>query len=216
MTVAGRTAWTVLFSLAFGWVEAAVVIYLRRLYYPTGFALPLRTLDPTVLATELVRELATLLMLLAVACLAGRSRWQRFAFFALAFGVWDLAYYIGLKIALGWPASLTDWDVLFLLPWPWLAPVYAPVSVALILCGAGWTVVHLLDRGHAGRADRWAWLLGAAGVAILLYSFLHDTAAGLQQVLPRPYPVGLLIVGGALLVACLWRFVRLSRREKDV
>jgi hypothetical protein len=86
--------WTAVFGAAFGWVEAAVVVYLRRIVYPDGFALPLAPIEPHLAAVELGREAATLIMLAAVAMLAGRTRWQRFAAFIVAFGVWDLAYYL--------------------------------------------------------------------------------------------------------------------------
>jgi hypothetical protein len=210
-----RTTWTVLFALAFGWVEAAVVIYLRRLYYPQGFAFPLQPIATPVLMVELVREAATLLMLATVGLLAGRRPWGRVAFFTLAFGVWDLAYYTGLKLALDWPASLGDFDILFLLPLPWVAPVYAPVSVALLMIAAALAIIRRESAGWRGRADAPIWLLGLAGAAVLLYSFLQDQPAGLGRALPRPYPWPLLVLGDSLLIACGVRFLRHMRREEE-
>jgi hypothetical protein len=211
MTATRRLWWLLLFAVAFGWVEAAVVIYLRRLYYPDGFAFPLRMIEPQLLGVELAREAATLLMLLGVACLAGRRLYERLAFYAFAFGIWDLAYYGGLKIALDWPVSLADWDILFLLPLPWVAPVYAPMSIALVMILAGVSVVQLESRGYPCRVDLAAWLLGLVGVGILLYSFMRDTDAGLRGALPAPYPVSLLLAGDALLVAACVRVMWLSR-----
>ena len=215
MSSGRRIAWTVLFGVAFGWVEAAVVVYLRRLYYPDGFHFPLQIIESEVLVVELVREGATLLMLLAVAFLAGRGRWERLAFFSLAFGIWDLFYYVGLKLALGWPASLADWDILFLLPLPWVAPVYAPVSVAVMMVVAGVIVVRLHAAGYACRADLVTWVLGAVGVAVLLYTFTRDVAAGLGEALPQPYPVFLFLAGDTLLAIACVRFVLLSRRRRQ-
>jgi hypothetical protein len=212
VTARGRIAWTVLFALAFGWVEAAVVVYLRRLYYPGGFAFPLRPIEPRILTVELLREGATLLVLLAVGMLAGRRRWERFACFALAFGVWDLAFYGGLRAALGWPSSLADPDILFLLPLPWVAPVYAPVSVALLMVGGAVTLILRESAGWRGRADAVTWALGVAGTAVLLYSFLQDQAAGLGRAAPRPYPAALLVVGDGLLAAAGLRFLARMRR----
>jgi len=209
-----RTTWTVLFALAFGWVEAAVVIYLRRLYYPHGFAFPLQPIEAPVLVVELLREAATLLMLAAVALLAGRRTWDRVAFFTLAFGVWDLAYYAGLKLALDWPAGLGDFDILFLLPLPWVAPVYAPASVAVLMIAAALAVIERERTGWRGRIDARTWLLGLAGAAVLLYSFLGDQAAGTGRALPRPYPWPLLVLGDGLLIACGLRFLRCMRREE--
>jgi ABC-type tungstate transport system substrate-binding protein len=209
MNVRGRLAWTAIFGAAFGWVEAAVVVYLRRIVYPGGFALPLAPLDPSLAIVELVREAATIAMLAAVAMLAGRTRWQRFAAFIVAFGVWDLVYYLGLKLALDWPASLATWDVLFLLPWPWLGPVYAPATVAVLMAIFG-SLVMLEEEVRPRRADLVAWLLGAAGALVLLVTWLYDLDAGLRQAAPASYPWPCFAVGCALLVGCGLRF--LSRR----
>jgi hypothetical protein len=206
-----RILGTVMFAAAFGWVEAAIVVYLRRIYYSDGFVFPLRTIDNPILIVELIREAATLVMLMSVALIAGRRRWERFAFFCLAFGIWDLAFYAGLKLAIGWPASWGTWDILFLLPLPWLAPVYAPVSVAVILIVAGLAVARLCRNGCSGRADLATWLLGAAGVALVLFSFMHDLEAGRGRSLPQSYPVHLLLLGDACLLLSWRRFMRLSR-----
>ena len=101
-----RTAWLVVFAVAMGFLEAAVVVYLRELYYPDGFRFPFVPLPERILWTELARELTTLIMLLAVAMLAGKNRLDRFFVFGFLFGVWDIVYYVGLRLFLGWPESL--------------------------------------------------------------------------------------------------------------
>jgi len=209
MSISARLSWIIAFGTAFGWLEAAVVVYLRRIYYPAGFALPLQPIDTPILAVELGREAATLIMLAAVAMLAGKTRWQRFAAFIVAFGVWDLVYYLGLKLALDWPVSLADWDVLFLLPWPWLGPVYAPATAALLMVIFGILVFRQEDLGP-GRADRLAWLLGASGALVLLFSWLHDIEASLGGALPQPYNIVLFVIGVSLLAACGWRFLKIN------
>jgi hypothetical protein len=212
VTVTRRLLWTVVFGVAFGWLEAAVVVYLRRIYYPDGFAFPLRIIDEPLLAVELGREAATLVMLATIGALAGRTRWQRFACFLVAFGVWDLVYYLGLKLALGWPPSLATWDMLFLLPWPWVGPVYAPATVAVLMVVFGILVARREENDPPTHADLVNWLLGAAGASILLYTWLHDIDAGLHGALPQHYPVGLFLLGCALLVACGVRFLRSAGR----
>ncbi|HOX24144.1 MAG TPA: hypothetical protein PLL30_00140 [Candidatus Krumholzibacteria bacterium] len=215
MTANARLVWIAVFGIAFGWLEAAVVVYLRRILYPDGFALPLSPIDPQLAAVELAREAATVVMLAAVAGLAGRTRWQRFAAFLVGFGVWDVAYYLGLKLALDWPASLADWDVLFLVPWPWLGPVYAPVAVAILMIGSGIAVFRREERRPC-RADRWSWLLGAGGALVLLWTWLRDLDASLRGALPQPYPLGAFVAGLALLSGCAARFLRGSRRERPL
>src|SRR3954471_9987715 len=98
--------WVTAYAVGMGVLEGAVVVYLRRLYFPGGFHFPLWAVDRDIAIVELWREAATVLMLAAVGGLAGRNRGERFAYFIYAFGWWDLVYYAFLKLALGWPPSL--------------------------------------------------------------------------------------------------------------
>jgi len=147
-TADGQTGlWIVgVFSLAMAWVEAAAVFYLRTVvdrvepYQPH----PLPDMGRWNEA-ELVREAATMVMLLAVGWLAGRTWRSRFGYACMAFGAWELAYYVFLKILTGWPHSLLDWDMLFLIPLPWWGPVLAPALIALLLLVGG-ALLGLGDR----------------------------------------------------------------------
>jgi len=141
--------WVVIYGVAMGYLEAAVVVYLRAIYYPGGFRFPLVAFEPAHAWIEIAREGATLVMLAAVAILAGVDRWRRWLAFLLLFGIWDLAYYGGLWITLDWPASLGEWDLLFLIPVPWFSPVWAPMSVALSMIA-----LSLLLAPSAARPDR--------------------------------------------------------------
>src|ERR1035437_4366895 len=134
--VPSRCCWAVvgLYAIAMAWVESAAVLYLRSMM---GRIEPYQA-DPLPLIggfalVELPRELATMVMLFAVGFLAGRTWRARIGYAAIAFGVWDIFYYIFLKMMCGWPHSLLDWDVLFLLPLPWWGPVLAPGLIALLL-----------------------------------------------------------------------------------
>ncbi len=130
-----RLAVVVAWSVAFALVEAMVVYYLRRLFgvqydlrfSPAGFHFP-----RVYLLHEQAREAATMVMLLAVGFLTGRTWWQRFAYWILAFGVWDIAYYMWLWVLLRWPSSLGDRDLLFLIPGEWWAPVWHPVLASCV------------------------------------------------------------------------------------
>ncbi|HEX7411836.1 MAG TPA: hypothetical protein VF298_06815, partial [Bacteroidales bacterium] len=109
-----KTIWIILFALAMGYLESAVVVYIRALYYPEGFAFPLKEMAENLAITELFREAATLVMLLAIGFLATTERLHRFAWFLIVFGIWDIAYYFFLKLLIGWPESLLTYDILFL------------------------------------------------------------------------------------------------------
>lgn len=139
---------SVIFAAAMGYLEAAVVVYLRELYYPGGFNIPVKVKFPFIkfgpvkelkpfsrrlIVTELCREISTIIMLLSVALLAGHSLITCAAYFLLAFGVWDIFYYVFLKIILDWPESFSTTDVFFLIPTPWIGPVWLPVLLSAII-----------------------------------------------------------------------------------
>ena len=86
------------FSIAMGFFESAVVIYLREIYFPDGFSFPLNPIHGSILTVEVLRELATLIMLISIGILAGRNRVQKFAYFIFGFAVWDIFYYIFLSL----------------------------------------------------------------------------------------------------------------------
>lgn len=193
-----RLALTVIFAVAMAYVEAAVVVYLRGLFYPDGFSLPLKQIPDRYIAVELFRELATVVMLSTVAGLAGKRFWERFGYFLILFGVWDIFYYIWLAATLGWPASLFDWDILFLIPVPWIGPVIAPVAISCGMVISGHSITRRYTTGGYFRATRVAWILSLGATAIILYSFMGDTDATLRLQQPRPYHYELLVAGLAL------------------
>jgi len=207
-TEAGRRLlWVSLFGIAFGFVEASVVVYLRSLYYPGGFTFPLKMINQPLLTIELAREGATIVMLASVGIMAGKQFWERFALFLVAFGLWDLFYYVWLKVTMGWPHTLTDWDILFLLPLPWIGPVVAPVVIAGLMAITGGIIVVRLTKGEGFRPNFRSWLAGAVATAALLYSFMADTGATLHAKAPEPYRyelllVSLLLYGVGFMTAC--------------
>lgn len=200
-----------IFALAMGYAEAAVVVYLRELYYPEGFSLPLKVLPKSSLLLEIGREVATLAMLMSVSVAVAKNRWERFGACLFMFGLWDIWYYIWLKLMVNWPSSLLDWDVLFLIPIPWLGPVIAPLLIALTMVVIGVRIVRDAGAGVLARPGKSVWSLSLCGTAILLYSFMHDTGASLNQEIPQPYPYWLLAVG----LACYWfGFILFVRRKR--
>jgi hypothetical protein len=196
-----RLLWSFVFAVAFAFVESAVVVYLRALYYPEGFFFPLRILATSHISVELSRELATMVMIAAVAMLARTRAWERFGFFIFIFGIWDIFFYLWLKVCINWPLSLLDWDILFLIPIPWISPVIAPVLVALILAICGGIIVVRSGHGITMRLTALPVALWLCGTAVILYSFVVDTGATLGGLMPRPYHYELLGIGLALYIA---------------
>jgi hypothetical protein len=145
----GRLTLIAIFAAAFGFVEAAVVVYLRAavglLPGYTGTLAELQRASPgyvqatslsqfpqSLLTIEAYREAATMVMLLSVALLSAAKPSSRWAAFLWAFALWDIAYYAGLWATVRWPASLIDLDVLFLIPVPWVAQVWFPLLVSAL------------------------------------------------------------------------------------
>jgi hypothetical protein len=204
--------WVALFGVAFAFVESSVVVYLRAIYYPEGFAMPLKPFGGPHLGVELAREAATIVMLAAVGALAGRSRWGRFAYFMIAFGFWDIFYYVWLKVTLDWPASVLDWDILFLLPVPWLGPVLAPVVISLMMIASAIMILRREEEGSPFAPTRLSRIAAIAGSCVLLYSFMLDLNATTRMQPPMPYRYDLFGVGIALMLTATYLAFRSGAR----
>lgn len=166
--------WLTFFSIAMGYLETSVVVYLRKLYYPDGFGFPLKEVSPDIAITEFWREAATIVMLIGAGVMAGRNRQQRFVFFLYCFAIWDIFYYVFLYVLLGWPQSIFTWDILFLIPVPWVGPVLCPVLVSLTMIAVALVTLYGQSKGNSGKfvSRERAMLLG--GCAIILVSFMWD------------------------------------------
>lgn len=211
------------FAVAMAWVESAVVFYLRRLvdriepYQPNP--LPIAG---DLGGAELVREAATLVMLFTVGWLAGRSGRSRFGYFVVAFGIWDIFYYVFLIPLTGWPRSLLDWDILFLIPLPWWGPVLAPVMIAVLMIAGG---VVLACDGEGDGPPLWpsrvSLRLAGLGVALALYVFMADAiravrnGESIQLMLPVTFNWPLFLLAWALMALPAVELLRqyFSRRQ---
>ena len=193
-----RLTWLLGYTVAMAYLESAVVVYLRNLYYPTGFEFPIILIEDWVAAIELGREAVTLVMLSCVAVLAGTDRWERFLLFCLSFGVWDILYYFWLWAFVRWPASLLTWDILFLIPVPWIGPVLAPVLIsAALIAGSVW-LLALKARGRRLQFASWHWGLATVGGALVLLSFTLDYRVVIEGRMPPPFRWGLFAAGMSL------------------
>lgn len=200
-----------LFALAMAHVEASLVVHLRSLYYPQDpqRLFPLVLLSHRDLAIELAREAATLVMIVSVALLAARGSARVFAAFCYTFGVWDIGYYLWLKQMIDWPAAWLEWDVLFLIPWPWFGPWLAATLIALLLVLWGGRV--LLVGGEPALRGRMLALF-LAGAILALATFLWPAvpllAAGEQTFAgfrPGSFPWLPYAAGYVLMALGLWR-----------
>jgi hypothetical protein len=231
-TVPQKSDWNrwwmvVIYAGAMAWVESAVVFYLRSMmdriepYQPN----PLPVIGGFA-SVELPREFATMVMLFAVGMLAGRTWRARLGYAVIAFGVWDIFYYVFLKMICDWPHSLFDWDILFLLPMPWWGPVLAPVLISLLMILWG-TFASQFERKHAPALSIWhIWILNFTGVVLALYVFMADTIIashrGLEAVrtmLPEKFNWPLFCVALALMSVPVVRSGRLAlmrQRAKPV
>ncbi len=196
-----KIIWVMVFGIAMAFAESAVVVYLRAIYYPEGFAFPLKLATDNLIRVEVLRECATMFMLFSVAVLAGRKLWERFAYFLFCFGVWDIFYYVWLKVMIDWPSSIFEWDILFLIPLPWIGPVIAPVSISLLMITVGFFIIFSFYRGYDFRPVLSSKILVLAGTALILFSFMRDTEAAFNQQLPEPYLYSLLLAGELLYAA---------------
>jgi len=221
--MASKTRWllVVIFAIAMAWVESAVVVDLRTLVdrlepYQTN---PLPFM-PKLGEVELVREIATLMMLWTVGWLAGHSRPTRWGYALLAFGVWDIFYYVFLKLIVDWPHSLLDWDILFLLPLPWWGPVLAPVMIAALMVIFG-TLVTQFDQPL--WPSRRAWIFNFCGSALALFVFMADAlravdggVEAIRNVLPAWFNWPVFLIAFALMAIPVLELIKqIWKMQKD-
>jgi hypothetical protein len=211
-----RVRWltVAVFAIAMAWVESAVVYYLRthmdRIvpYQPN----PLPEIGG-IAAVELPREFATLVMLFLVGALAGRNGRERVGYSLIAFGVWDIFYYVFLWLICGWPKSLLDWDVLFLIPLVWWGPVLAPVLISVLMISWGTLVSR---RSEPVVPANWSvWFLSIGGSILALYVFMadslrvaHNGLESIRTMLPIQFNWPLFLVALVLMSAPLIQEVK--------
>ncbi len=163
-----------IFAIAMALLESAVVIYLREIMYPEGFHFPLAPVNPDIALTEILREFATLIMLVCIGLLAGRTGSQRFAWFLYGFAIWDIFYYIFLWTLIGWPESLMTWDILFLIPATWTGPVITPIILTIIMIFFALIILVYAEQGKDTRIRRMEWYGLSFGAIIVVAGFITD------------------------------------------
>ena len=172
-----RFLWVSVYAIAMAFLEAVVVVYIRGLLHITNDHV---VLGPYV-TMEIWREVTTLVMLVAMGWLAGRRGVERWAYGLFAFGLWDIWYYVWLKVLIDWPATLLDWDTLFLIPLTWWGPVLSPVLVATLICITAVLAMVRLARGEPLGVTPARMGIGVLGGLLALYVFMSDSLHALQQ-----------------------------------
>jgi hypothetical protein len=162
------------FAIAMAYLESAVVVYLREILYPEGFDFPLSQMPVRLAVTELLREAATLAMLVTLGIIAARRFSTGFAWFIYAFAIWDIFYYVFLWFLLGWPPSLLTWDILFLIPTTWTGPVLSPVLVSLTMILLAVVILVAAEQGRDTRIPAKIWAGLILGSLILIFGFIFD------------------------------------------
>jgi hypothetical protein len=219
---AKKIIWIILFSIAMAYLESAVVIYLREIYYPDGFIFPLTPIEKTIAITEFWREIATLIMLLGIGILTGKSSAQRFAFFLLSFAIWDIFYYFFLYILLGWPSSLMTWDILFLVPVPWVGPVLSPIIVSILMIILASSLIYFNKKINALEwlssilgsiviiiswvLDYWKFSTKKATNEVWIFSSKHNLFDTSEQYIPSSFNWSIFIVGVFLIAVTILSF----------
>lgn len=210
-----KLQWIALFALTMAYFESAVVVYLRQLGNIDDLMVSQPLLDPHIGAIEIGREAASLIMLLAVGWIAGQKFQSRLGFTLVAFGTWDIFYYVFLKVFIDWPATLLDPDILFLIPLPWWGPVLAPVLISVLMILAGASAVIKAGKGIPFHASPTEWTLLSTGVVIMLYAFMADALKALPADvmtlgLLRPTQFNWLVfgIGFGLAAIFVWRTVK--------
>jgi hypothetical protein len=207
-----------LFAVAMAYLESSVVVYLRGLYGIENLLLDMPLTPDQYTKIELGREAATLVMLVTIGWLAGR-RWQdRIGYTLFTFGLWDIFYYAWLAIFIGWPRSLLDWDLLFLIPLPWWGPVISPMLIALLLTVIGGFAVLKAEKGETLCLTLIDCLVGCAGVFLALYVFMsagiHALPGGIEALSnarPISFNWSLFFVALMFMGFLVWRIMKPNR-----
>ncbi len=202
--------WLSVFAIVFAFLETTIVIYLRRLYYPQGFDFPLVNIPPEILNIEWLREISAIIIIISIAIIAGKDFYQKFAYFLYIFGIWDIFYYIWLKIIASWPVSFLTWDLLFLVPVPWISPTLAPLICSLTMI----ILALLLFCFPKKKINPSEWLLLLGGAFIIFLSFIWEYLkliiqnSAISQFIPIHFNWILFTIGEILILFMLILFIK--------
>jgi len=163
----------ILFAIVMAYLESAIVVYLRDLYGIVNLLEDTPTKPDKLTLIEIGRELATLVMLFSIGLITGKKLQDRIGNFLIAFGIWDIFYYVWLFVFIGWPTTIMEWDILFLIPLPWWGPVLAPVLIAISMTFWGCIMVLKSEKEIFIRFNKISLTGIVVGIFLMLYTFLE-------------------------------------------
>lgn len=197
-----------IFSIAMAYLEAAAVVYLSMISSPES----LKIMPISTIQIEYGREFSTIVMLLVIGFLSGKTRIERFFYFIFCLGIWDIFYYVWLKLFLNWPTTMIENEILFLIPVPWVGPVIAPILISLTMIIASVLSLCLQDKGYTLKVEKKHLLLAILGCIIILISFFWNAyTANLIQETNPDYLWELFIIGEVMLMTGLILFLKKNR-----
>lgn len=165
-----------IFAVAMGILEAICVVYIRKIIFPPDGNIANIAITDFNFTIEAIREAMTIIMLGTMSILAAYNFRTRLAMFFLAFGIWDILYYVGLSVLLNWPTSIMNWDTLFLIPIAWYSPVIVPVIISLYFIGGGIFIILHEGNGIKLKFNFIVILLQFLAFVVWFYSFIKDSA----------------------------------------
>ena len=170
-----RISSVIIFAIAMGILEAICVGYIRQIIFPPDGNIANAPITNFNFTIEAIRESMTIVMLTTVSILSAYNVRTRLAMFFLAFGTWDILYYVGLRIFLKWPVSIMDWDTLFLIPVAWYSPVLVPVLISFyFIFGSIFIILHE-GNGTKLKFSFPVILLQFSAFVVWYYSFIKDS-----------------------------------------
>jgi hypothetical protein len=133
--------------IAIGYVDAVATFYVRGMLEVSqeggNFAQAVtEAMPPRIVALEQTRQAATVLVLVAMAIVAGRNLQQQFGTAFYALGGWIVLRYAAIRTITDWPAGLADIDTVLYLPHAVYAPVWMPIVIGLGVAAIGVTLIR--------------------------------------------------------------------------
>lgn len=201
------------FGIAMGYLESAVVYYLREIYCPSGFFFPFPMPPLKLFLVELGREVATIVMLITMSFLIGKGI-EILSCFCILFGLWDIFYYVFLYVFLKWPSSLFAWDILFSIPVTWASPMICPILVSVVLIVFGVMILKIRDKGEKVIILNREKILLTISLLFIFISFTLDAFINPKiylSVKPQYFHWELFYIGMILFVVVLYNIYKENR-----